>query len=384
MRRWAPHFYRELARAAGLPDEQIEQIIAHYKHAYEQQIPPLISLRHLAESCEVEYGHLRSRCARHDFICLGKHKFPPYRTFAIRKRSGGKRIISVPAPDLLQVQRWIHHHILARQKCHSYAFAYQPGKSIADCASMHLGCKWLIKMDLSRFFESITERQVYNVFRHLGYAPLVCFELARLCTRVDKSSQARKVGLKWNSGRRSKNVAIEAYSHPNVGYLPQGAPTSPMLSNLVAFGLDDALSAIADDIGAQYTRYSDDLHFSIASANFTKVDAVKLVRRISAIITTHGFDLNRSKTAIAGPGHRRLVLGILVDGHSPRLSREFRRRLEWHYRHCLADPAHHAEVKSFDSVLGLKNHVNGLLVFAKAIDPHYVARLEERPIAWPI
>ncbi len=382
MNRWAPHFFAERAREAGLPEDQITEVAAHYEHARRLGIAPVISLSHMAFSCGVEYRHLRNRCARQPITTVDGSRSRPYRTFAVRKRSGGTRLISVPADDLLQVQRWINHNILSRCSCHSRAFAYQAGSSIADCASIHLGCRWLIKLDLVRFFESITERQVYRVFAGLGYPRLVSFELARLCTRVDRVSRKRKEAPKWQSSRW--DTAIPDYSHSVVGYLPQGAPTSPMLSNLVARGLDRALDSIADELRGEYSRYSDDMYFSFADGSFSKSDAARLVRRVGIQAKRHGFDLNQAKTAIAGPGHRRLVLGILVDRDRLRLCRAFRRRLEWHYRHCLANPAAHAVCKAFDSVAGLKNHVNGLLAFARSVDPEYVASLEERPIAWPV
>ena len=382
MNRWAPHLYAERACVAGLPEEQLSKVAAHYEHAHRLGVAPIVSLRHLAFSCGVEYRHLRSRCARKPFTTVDGSRSRPYRTFAITKQSGGKRVISVPADDLLQVQRWINRNVLSRCSCHCRAFAYQAGTSIADCASIHLGCRWLIKLDLVKFFESITERQVYRVFVGLGYPRLVSFELARLCTRVDRISRTRKKANKWQSSRRK--TAIPNYSHSVVGYLPQGAPTSPMLSNLVARELDDLLDSLADELGGEYSRYSDDIYLSFADENFSKVDAARVVRKVGIQVEKHGFDLNQAKTAIAGPGHRRLVLGILVDRDRLRLCRAFRRRLEWHYRNCLADPATHATHKAFDSVAGLKNHVNGLLAFARSVDPEYVASLEEHPIAWPV
>ena len=384
MNRWAPLFFRQLAEQAGMPEEQIEAIRAHYEHAHNIGVAPVISLRHLALSCGVEYRHLRSRCARRPFTVMNGTKSKPYQTFAIRKRSGGKRIISVPANDILQVQRWINRNILSKQKCHSRAFAYQQKKSIADCAAIHLSCRWLIKLDISNFFESITERHVYQVFHKIGYPRLVAFEMARLCTRIDKQSKTRQNGTKWRSNRKLDIVAISDYSYPIIGYLPQGAPTSPVLSNLVAFSLDVSLFSLATTMNVEYSRYSDDIYFSTQSLSFKKEDAIDLVRQATTIISRHDFDLNRSKTAIAGPGHRRLVLSILVDGNKLKLSKQFRRNLEWHYRNCLSDPATHATQKRFNSVLGLKNYLNGLISFAQDIDPEYVSRLKQHIINWPV
>ena len=384
MNRWAPHIFQKRADNSGLPESLLERLRENYSHAHEAGVAPVVSLRHLAFSSDVDYAHLRSRCSRKPYVVVAGRKVSPYRSFAIDKRSGGKRLISVPADDLLRVQRWVHRNILAKQSCHHRAFAYQAQKSIVDCASIHVGCRWLVKIDLSRFFESITERQVYRVFRSIGYPALVSFEMARLCTRVDRVSRRRKTGRKWTSGRPLDGATIPDYSHPHVGYLPQGAPTSPMLSNLVSRDLDESLSNLSKVVGAEYSRYSDDIFFSSSEKTFSKSNAVELTRQAQLCIEKHGFDLNRSKTSIAGPGHRRLVLGILVDRDRLRLSRAFRRRLEWHYRHCLRDPAAHATVKGFNSIRGLRNHLNGLLSFARSVDPQYVAALEKTPIPWPV
>jgi hypothetical protein len=126
------------------------------------------------------------------------------------------------------------------------------------------------------------------------------------------------------------------------------------------------------------------MYFSSFQSDATKRTAINVVRRAQSIIAKQGFLLNASKTRIAGPGHRKLVLGILVDGERPKLSREFRRRLEWHIRHCANDPSAHAQAKGFESVLGLKNHVEGLLAFARSVDPDYASKLDDLGIDWRI
>lgn len=382
MDRWAPHSFALEARREGHSEAEVAKYSAHYENAARLGIAPVLTLRHLAESSGVEYRHLRSRCERRPHTLLDGKKVKPYYTFAIKKRSGGKRIISIPAADVYRVQSWMNHNILKRIPTHHRSYAYRTGKSIVDCAAVHLSCRWLVKLDLSQFFESITERQVYTVFKKLNYPSLVSFEMARLCTRTDTFSNRRKVGAKWESNRR--DFGIPEYNHGCIGYLPQGAPTSPRLSNLVSRKMDQVLTDYADHCGWEYSRYSDDMYLSSIQPETTKDAAIDVVRRVRRIAEDHGFILNGTKTRIAGPGHRKLVLGILVDRNRPRLSREFRRRVEWHVRQCAKDPAAHAAKKGFDSLSGLRNHVEGLLAFARSVDPEYASQLSNPPIPWPV
>jgi RNA-directed DNA polymerase len=84
----------------------------------------------------------------------------------------------------MRLQRWIAQNILALAKPHSCSFAYFPDRGVLEAAQRHSGCTWLVKMDIRDFFDSITERRVYRVFRAMGYSALLCFQLARISTSV--------------------------------------------------------------------------------------------------------------------------------------------------------------------------------------------------------
>ena len=240
-------------------------------------------------------------------------------------------------------------------------------------------------MDVQQFFESISEIDVFHVFEGAGYNRLLSFELARLCTRrIAVVRRYRKA--RWQN-RRTSGPITGYFVEKRIGHLPQGAPTSPMLANLAVRDLDAAFRVLADEYGCVYSRYADDLVFSTQSLQFDRIRARDLVRRVYDAMNAHGLRPHTAKTRICPPGARKIVLGLLVDGDRVRLSRPFRSRVEIHL-HCLkvVGAARHAERRKFDSIWGLRRHVDGLVTFAESIDrelgSRWRARLDEIP--WPV
>jgi len=336
-------------------------------------LPTLLTLGHLANRTSVSHDHLRDLVARNLLQ-------PVYRTFRISKRSGGSRVISVPGPQLKKVQSWLAQHILNKVEPHVASHAFSPGSSITACAREHAGARWLVKMDIADFFGSISEIQVYHVFRRLGYSKLVSFELARLCTMVPFAS-AKHSMKSWQVRFRRKRIVV--YAEPLIGRLPQGAPTSPMLANLVMQDSDQELQHLADSLGLVYTRYSDDITFS-TKGSFSRSQAIALIQASVAILKRRGLYPNRTKTAIVHPGARRVVLGLLVDSDQPRLSRTFRDRLRQHlYFLETRGIVAHMEARGFDSAGGLYRHLRGLIDYAKMVDETYARSQLERLQALP-
>lgn len=186
--------------------------------------------------------------------------------------------------------------------------------------------------------------------------------------------------------RNWKEYKIEAYSHRGQGYLPQGAPTSPMLSNLAMRELDEILMQIGLRYGLYYSRYSDDMTFSTRSTKFSRSRAKDLILEVRNSITAAGLRLNGGKTTIVPPGSRKVVLGLLVDGGQPALSREFRSLLRQHLHYLEKfGPIAHAQVRNFDTVSGMRRHIRGLIDFANMVDRSYASPLLDRfkKIAWP-
>lgn len=358
MELWPPHLYRSDGHIRGVPPSVVEAAIQQAHEAQKHNVPPILSLKHLAWHTDTSYEHLRDVVGR---------RFDPYRSFPISKRAGGYRVVCVPEPELLRLQRWLQRFVLSSLTPHKTSYAYAAGCSPIDCARAHVGCKWLVKVDIQQFFESISEKEVYAVFRGLAYRPLVSFELSRLVTRVSESPHRYKK-KRWMNEKTSR-YKLSAYSDKRLGHLPQGAPTSPMLSNLVMMKFDERADLIAADEDAVYTRYSDDLVFSSGASDFTRARATRLIARVGQLLEDCQLNLNASKSRIEPPGARKAVLGLLVDGDRVRLTKEFRRSLECHVHYVTRfGYATHAVERNFHSSFALFRHLCGLISYAHQVD----------------
>jgi|SRR5580700_2900347 RNA-directed DNA polymerase len=383
---WRPQFYESTAQQRSVDPTVLQnaQLTASLLLAKSHKLAPVLSLRHLAHCSGADYGYLRAVVER---SCDNAYRFFKIRKRCVEGEPVRYRLICVPSPHLMQTQRWIVEHILAHLTPHECSVAYTKGSTLRDAASRHCGARWLIKLDLLRFFESINEISAYRVFHAAGYQKLVSFELARLCTRL-RSSRPTSQSDKWRTWP-GRALTIRKYFSEEIGHLPQGAPTSPMLANMVSIGLDQDMQALSDDFGLRYSRYADDLTFSTDSKSFTRSDASRLIGLAYGAFGRYGFSPNKTKTTLVPPGARKLVLGVLVDGDVPRLTREFKSLLRQHLYYLEkagVGPAAHARNRGFASVGGFRNHMFGLLAYSKQIDPALAQAYRERleAVAWPI
>ena len=326
MTRWVPHEYFKEGQRLGFNKGYLSCLVDHGRAIQEKNTPVIFTLSHLAHCSRTLYSDL------HAYIAI---KVPtkdfPYRHFPIKKRSGGTRWISVPDPPLWAAQAWISRNILRNIAPHNCSTAYAPGCSPKKNAEIHCGSTWLLKLDVENFFGNISERQVFHVFRKQNYPPLLSFEMARLCTKFGKHVSDKRVGKGCKSKRwkpSQKGYAVEEYQRDWVGVLPQGAPSSPMLSNLVAYDMDEELYQLATKERATYTRYADDLIFS-----FLEMDREKLVefkKKAIAIVRKQGFPINSRKSKIIPPGARKLVTGLVVNDSTPKIRKEVRDKIRAH------------------------------------------------------
>lgn len=373
---WSSQRYEFEGKRQGISPDVLEAAIQVFERiqSVDPRLPPVLTLRHFSALTDTPYGYLRrvaSRTAGNYKRVLFKKKVPGRSRY---------REIHIPEEPLLMVQQWIANRILRNTKSHSASFAYHPNSQPVFAATQHCGCKWLLKVDIEDFFHSISERMVYSAFKELGYARLLCFELARITTMVSPAYQTehRTKSNKW--------IVIPSYKHAKEGFLPQGAPTSPMLSNLVMKRVDEQLASLAKSCRFKYTRYADDLAFS-TDENITSESIKQFKQLVNSILLRKGFKPNRRKTVIRGPGARRIVLGILVDSPNPRLAKEYKNMLRQHL-YYLSSPVHgpskHADERNI-SVSTLYHHVRGKIAWAERIEPGfgYACLAEFKSINWP-
>ena len=199
-----------------------------------------------------------------------------YQEFWMRKRSRGYRMISAPDKDLQAIQSTIYSRILSSVTIvHPAAVGFRCGRSVVDNAAPHLGKRYVLKMDIHDFFGSIRSPRVRQTFKKIGYPENVSKVLGALCC---------------------------LHRH-----LPQGAPTSPALSNIVGYEMDRKLAALAAEYGLTYTRYADDLTFS--GDVFPKEQIIPQVKRI---IRDEKFEPNHKKTHFMNQSSRKIITGVSV------------------------------------------------------------------------
>lgn len=356
-----PHLYSLEARRRGVDGETIHRAVQVTRTVSEHGATPILTLKHLAELTGASYRYLRDVVAR---------RRDPYLGITRPKKNGETRAISSPEPVLMDVQRWILHRVLATCNTHAASFAYQQGRSIVDCAAMHVGARWLVKVDVHNFFPSIREREVFPIFADLGYPRLLSLELTRICTRITGPGDPVMRHDRYQ-GKAPYDVSV-------TGSLPQGAPTSGMLANVVMKQADQALMVYADEQGLVFTRYSDDIVFS-CTGEFSREKASAVVRRAAQTLKSQGLSIHWAKTRIITPGARKVVLGLLVDGDQPRLLPEFKRRLDVHLRGVERfGLPQHATHRHFASILSMVNHVDGCIAFASSVDRDYADKFADR------
>lgn len=235
-----------------------------------------------------------------------------YIRFTVPKKSGGVRELSCPHRDLAKAQRWIFQNILQLLPTHAAAHGFIKGRSIRSNAQPHIGKHTLINADLKDFFPTITFHRVRGAFEQLGYSAAAATILALLCTE---------------SPRRTVEYAGKKF-HVAIGprALPQGACTSPALSNLIARRLDSRLSGIAAKLGWTYTRYADDLSFSAPAEVDPKSKIGYVLARIRHITQDEGFIVNEAKTRVLKQSSAMSVTGVVVN-EKPNVRRRDVRRL---------------------------------------------------------
>jgi RNA-directed DNA polymerase len=316
-------------------------------------LPKLASAGALAEALGLTVPRLRW-LVFHREVDTGTH----YHRWHVPKRDGGLRLISAPKPELKAAQRWIARNVTEHLPVHGAAHGFVPGRSTVSNAAVHAGARVIIKLDLQDFYPTITQPRVKGLFRKAGYGEQVATVLSMLCTEAPRE-------LLELRGKRV-HVAVGPRS------LPQGAPTSPSITNALCLRLDRRMHGLAVKLGFRYSRYADDLTFSWHAGPTTagapaEAPVGKLLHRVRSIVGGEGFAVHPAKTRIMRSGRRQKVTGLVVNapaagttGVPPaRVPRKLRRLL----RAALHNRAHG---KGGPETL---DHLHGFAAYVHMTDP---------------
>lgn len=264
-------------------DSRRAQYFSYVEGLISKGLPPILSFAHLAEILSVEKERLRNIIFHSEFY---------YSKFYIPKRTGGFREISAPFSDLDIMQRWILSNLLqfAQEEVIPNVVGYIRDKSILDHVSPHLSADCLVKFDLKDFFPTIKVPHVTKIFMGLGYTIKVSRTLAGLVT-MD-------------------------------GHLPQGAATSPQISNIFMRAFDSELLDFCSEQGFSFTRYADDIVVSGDDSLLSQIE------NIQEIFYRHKLVINSSKTRVyRRPSDVRFITGLMVHNGRVRLPKAMRRQI---------------------------------------------------------
>ncbi|HUU87096.1 MAG TPA: retron St85 family RNA-directed DNA polymerase [Candidatus Glassbacteria bacterium] len=262
-------------------------------------------------------------------IAKNHNKF--YKSYYIKKKSGDKRPIDSPNRELKAIQGFILRNILEDIPVSERAQGFIRGRSIKSNARFHLRKRYILCLDIEDFFPSINENAVYNIFNNIYRDENIAKLLTNLCT------YKRKV--------------------------PQGAVTSPMLSNIVFHDYDKKIDSICKRKRIRYSRYADDLTFS--SNNFLLLK--ELIPNIKNILSESGFRLNKRKTRYLTAKGKMIVTGVILNSSRLTTGRSRKRRIR-------------AELHNY-IVKGKKNinlnRIAGEISFIRDIEPDYLKKIKD-------
>ncbi|KFF27396.1 reverse transcriptase family protein [Chryseobacterium vrystaatense] len=310
LREWRLYFENRQVRK-----DIYEKYIVYIGVLLENNVPIIFNFDHLCLLLGRSNEYLSSV-----INCSSNH----FRDFEIKKRSGGHRAITAPYPALMEMQYWIYNNILKAIPINSSAHGFTHKKSIITNSNIHKGQKELLKLDLKNFFPSISINRIIYIFKQLGYPNNIAFYLSSIC----------------------------CYDN----FLPQGAPTSPILSNIVSRKLDKRLITLAKKFALKYTRYADDLTFS------GDIIPAKFIDYVTAIVCDEGFEVNINKTRLYKSKGKRIVTGISVSGDVIKVPRDYKRKLklELHFIKKYGLESHIAKkkIRKYNYLFSLVGKVN--------------------------
>ncbi len=262
------------------------------KKRQDNALPPLADVEALAKALGLSIPRLRWLTYHRD-VDSGTH----YHRWLVPKRDGSPRLISAPKRELKAAQRWITREVTEHLPVHGAAHGFLRGRSIVTNAQVHAGARIVVKLDIKGFYPTVTMRRVKGLLRRAGLGEQVATLMALLATESPRQEIV--------THGRTHYVATGPRS------LPQGAPTSPSITNALCLRMDCRLSGLARKLGCRYTRYADDLTFSWHGK--AKSDVGALLRAVGMIVRAEGFEIHTKKTRVMRSGARQQVTGLVVN-----------------------------------------------------------------------
>lgn len=313
----------KIMKESGESIKDINACINYATKLIDLSLPVIFDKQHFALLVGIEYLELIK------VMNLLEENY--YSIVEIPKKSGGIRVIKIPAMNLKVIQRWILDNILFYIPVSSYATGFCKKRSIVNNAERHIGKQCIINLDIENFFPTICIEQIFRIFYYYGYTKEISYLLARLCT--------------------------------NDGYLPQGSPASPYISNIVCLKLDKRLSSLAKKYRCDYSRYADDITFS------GEYGIEKIIDISKDIIIDEGFSVNERKTRIAYKHQRQEVTGLIVSENKVSVPKKYKRKLKQEIYFCkkfgVENHLHHISCKK----RFYKEHLYGKAYFVHMVEP---------------
>lgn len=276
----------------------------------------------------------------------------------LKKRDGNPRLIEIPKTRLKRLQRKIHQEILTAVDTHTAAHGFCPGRSCMSHAANHTNKRYVMSYDIEQCFQSIGWLKVKTVFLRMGYTAKVSTYLAALCThsvRLEKPQLAMFDPIELARLRQR--------------HLPQGAPSSPTLTNAVLYRLDQRLAGLAHRLDLDYSRYADDLTMS----GNTHRDYRFLEPLIGGICLDESITLNYKKTRIKRSHQQQLLTGIVVNAKT-NISRKQFDSLKATLTNCARHGLHS---QNRDNHPHFGAHLFGKIQYVKSINKKRGLKLEK-------
>lgn len=293
--------------------KQVDICVSYAEKLLDKNLPVIFDVEHL-----------------YRILKLGGVKLDAYNSFVVEGRSKS-RTIEAPGKNLKKRQRWILENILEKIPVSDNAHGFVKNRSIVSNAKCHVGQEYVLNMDIKNFFPTIAKDAIVKIFHDLGYTTPVSELLADICCAK--------------------------------GYLPQGAPTSPYLANVVCFDMDSEIQKLADVNNAIYTRYADDITFSYNE------EIPDIVSEIERILKKYGFAPNLLKTHLDSGNRRKLVTGLLVN-EQVRVPKTFKRKLKQEIYYCKKfGVIAHLENSGTEKCVNYREHLYGKAYYIKMVEP---------------